>query len=175
MLFLLCRSLLSLCGVPNLWALAVAERSRDCPIWEPSSTSLCLQRMMWVVQSVNIVYIIPECGKLKSLTCFLLNALTLVQTLFFFFLDQSRRQVLLWPSHHHGEHESRQPVIAALSGVCKGKFLLDYIHANTCVVNFEQCIKMINHLFFRATCSKFFITSCWMEKRASQRSTTWQL
>lgn len=35
--------------------------------------------------------------------------------------DQSRRQVFLWSSNHHGEHESCQPIPAALSGVGKGE------------------------------------------------------
>lgn len=41
----------------------------------------------------------------------------------FCFLDKSWRQILLRPGHHHGEHTSRQPVTAALPGVCKGKSL----------------------------------------------------
>lgn len=107
------RWLPSLCGVLNLWALAVAERSRDSPIWEPSSTSLCLQRMMCVVQSRYIGHSMPEIKQHlnKSRT-------------FQFSPDQSGRQVFLWPSHHHGEHAGRQPVIAALSGVCEGGRLL---------------------------------------------------
>lgn len=57
---------------------------------------------------------------------------------FCFSPDQSGRQVFLWPSHHHGEHAGRQPVIAALSGVGEGGRLLHLAFVDTCPVHFQQ-------------------------------------
>lgn len=67
---------------------------------------------------------------------------------FFFlaFLDKSRRQILLRPGHHHGEHTSREPVTAALPGVCKGKSLFHVFSFNSCF--FQQCGMMLFIDFF---------------------------
>lgn len=62
------------------------------------------------------------------------------------FLDKSWRQILLRPGHHHGEHTSRQPVTAALPGVCKGKSLFHVFIFNSCF--FQQCGMMLFIDFF---------------------------